>query len=153
MPCWTKLKLCWIEWKRFWWISVLNELFPSSSHRGWRWFTGYYVQSFCMSVKKGCQKTRGTGSKGSKKAKTLATDTAAIAMWPWKSWQRSGFGTEQRLGRWESGKQRAISSCCAAPTLLRETKLLCSFQICVTICVTKVPYLPGVSPISVFPKD
>lgn len=41
-----------------------------------------------VSVKKRCQKARGTGSKGSKKAKTLDT---ATAMWPWKNWQTLGL--------------------------------------------------------------
>lgn len=46
--------LCFVEQNRrgFWWISICNELFTSSSLHGWRWFTEYYVQKFCVSVKK-----------------------------------------------------------------------------------------------------
>lgn len=43
---------------------------------------------------KGCQNTRGTESKGSKKAKNLDTAKVGIAMWPMKNCQRSDFGTE-----------------------------------------------------------
>lgn len=148
-PDHKNLMLCWTEWKWFWWISVLNEL-SSFQLMLWvkevHWILCSKVLCVC---KKRMPKDQRTESKGNKKAKNLDSATVGTAMWPMKNCQRSGFGIE--LEGEKVVKQRAVSSCCAALTLLRETELLCSLQISITICITKAPdseFLPFV----LFPK-
>lgn len=108
--------LCWTEYKRFWCFSVRNELFTSSSLHRWRWFTGYYVQRFCMSVKKMPKDQRDREQREQESRITGCSRSSNSSVTLRKSWWRAGLGAEQWLGRWQSHKQRGwlllCGSCC-----------------------------------------
>lgn len=98
--------LCWTEYKRFWCFSVCNELFTCSSLHRWRWFTGYYVQRFCMSVKKMPKDQRDREQREQESGITGHSRSSNSSVTLRKSWWRAGLGAEQWLGRWQSHKQR-----------------------------------------------
>lgn len=135
-PDHKNLMLCWTEWRRFWRISVSNELFTSSSLHGARWFTGYYVQRFWVSVKRIPKDQMDREQRERESQITRRSHSTNSNMTLRESWQTAGFGAEQWLGRWQSHKQRGWLLLCSF-YCAEGNKLLCSFQI--HKIATKVP--------------
>lgn len=141
--------LYWTEWKSFWWISVLNRLF-SFQLMPWvkevHWILCSKVLCVCKKRMPKDQRNREKREQEGQKPRLSHSRNSNVTH---KKLSEIRFWIE--LEGEKVVKQRAVSSCCAALTLLRETELLCSFQISITICVTKAPdseFLPFV----LFPK-
>ena len=145
-----KLVLCWTEWKRFWWISVCNELFTSSSLHGCRWFTEYYVQRLCVSVKKvpKDRRDREQREQASWITKHCCNSNSKVTLR--KSWRREGLGAWTMPRKVTKPKAKRLTP--AVQLLLYWGKQ--NFYVLFRYAGWQQKYLtlPWVSPIFVFPR-